>query len=195
MPITQTARAKEFLHLLRDRVSDKIVSHCVLTAEFMASYAGQAGITNDQAVTAGLLHDLWKGVPDEDMVAAAQRYGIVPNETQRLKPSLLHGPVAANECRDSLGVDDPDVYEAIYWHTTGRAGFCNLGLALYVADFAEPLRSFPDAVEARALVRRAGFHAALRFVAAKKLEHVRTKPHVDPATEAFHAWLNTTLEG
>jgi predicted HD superfamily hydrolase involved in NAD metabolism len=194
MPIIQTPRAKEFIHLLRTRVSEKTMSHCVFTAEYLASFAGKADITNDQAVTAGLLHDLWKGVDNEDMIAAARKYGIEPNAVQLRKPSLLHGPVAAEECRRELGIKDDAIYEAIYWHTTGHLGLGNVGLALYVADFAEPLRSFPEAAEARRVIRKEGFAQALRYVADEKLKHVRTKPDIDQTTEAFHAWLETILK-
>jgi predicted HD superfamily hydrolase involved in NAD metabolism len=191
MPITQTARAREFIQLLRERVPDNTMSHCVFTAEFMAAYADEAGITNDQAVTAGLLHDLGKGLDNASLLAAAQEYGIVLNEIQRRRPALLHGPVAAEECRRSLRINDEAIYEAIYWHTTGRPGLGAVGLALYLADYAEPLRTYPEAVKARALLRGQGFRKALRFVVEQKWEYLRTRPHVDPITEAFHAWLET----
>lgn len=193
MRIVQTARAREFVHLLRDRVSDRTMQHSVFTAEYMASLAHQAEITNDQAVTAGLLHDLCKDMADEELLAAAARYGIAVGETQRRYPGLLHGPVAAEECRRNHGIGDADIYDAIFWHTTGRPGFGKLGLVLYVADFAEPSRTFQEAAEARCMLRSEGFTPTLKYVSARKLEHVRTKPHVDPSTEAFHHWLTTEL--
>lgn len=193
MPIVHSPRAKHFLSVLRQRLSDETISHCVFTAEFMASYATQAGITNDQAVTAGLLHDLCKEMADDDLLATAGKYGIAPNETQQAKPGLLHGPVAAEECRRLLDVDD-DVYEAIYWHTTGRPGFGKLGIALYFADFSEPMRKRPEAAEARLRLRKDGFHKALRFVANSRFEHLRTKDHVDPVSAEFHAWLDTVID-
>ena len=191
MPIVQTARAREFVQLLRNRVSDLTMQHCVFTAEYMASMADQAGITNDEAVTSGLLHDLCKDMTDEELLDTAAQYGITVSEPQRQNPALLHGPVAAEECRRRHGVTDDAVYDAIFWHTTGRPGFGKLGLALYVADFAEPSRKFAEAVEARRLLRSEGFGPALRYVSARKLEHIRTKPHVDPSTDAFHTWLDT----
>ena len=195
MPIIETARAKEFVSLLRARVSDYTLRHCIFAAEYMASFAAQAEITNDEAVTAALLHDLCKGMADAELLAAANEHGIVLNDTQRLKPGLLHGPVAAEECRRALGIEDQAVCDAIRWHTTGRPEWGKVGLALYVADFAEPSRASLEAAEARRILRSDGFKAALGYVSARKLEHVRTKPHVDPVTEAFHAWLTAELDG
>jgi len=189
MPIMGTPRAKEFVKLLRERVAGKTASHCIFTAEFMSSFADQAGVTNDQAVTAGLLHDLCKGLDKAEYLACAEDYGIPVGEAQRLNPKLLHGPIAAEECRRDLGVDDEAVYEAIYWHTTGRPELGPVGRALFLADFAEPTRLFAEAVETRALLRREGFESALLYAARQKVEHVREKRHVDPMTEAFCEWL------
>ena len=62
---------------------------------------------------------------------------------------------------------------------------------MYVADFAEPTRSFEEATETRALLRKAGFDAALLFVAETKVRFNREKPVIDPNTEAFLIWLKT----
>ena len=106
---------------------------------------------------------------------------------------LLHGPVAAEEVRHDLIITSEDVYEAIAWHTTGKPGMAQLGLALYVADFSEPHRTHISSEMARDILRRDGFQAALRSVARSKLEHVRTKAHMDPMTESFHAWIEERI--
>jgi len=191
VPIVQTACAKELVRLLRERVSGKTASHCIFTAEYLSSFAPKLGVTNDQAVTAGLMHDLWKGADEEAYLAEAAKYGIAPNDAQKQKPKLLHGPIAAEECRRKLGIDDPAIYEAIYWHTTGRPGLGTLGLALYVADFAEPTRTMAEAAEARTMLRKAGFNPTLRYVAEQKILHIRKKTSVDPVSEEFYAWVQT----
>lgn len=193
MPIVDSPRAKEFVHLLRERISEQTVSHCVFTAALMASFAGEAGITNDQAVTAGLLHDLCKDLDDKTALATAETLGIRPTEVQRLHPPLLHGPLAAAECRRNLDIRDEAVLDAICWHTTGKPGFGPVGLALYFADFAEPSRRHPASTEAREILRKQGFKKALLHVSHHKLEHVKSKPHVDPVTLEFHRWLGEFL--
>jgi len=192
-PLLQTDRAEEFVRLLRKRLRGKTVNHSISAARFMASYATKAGITPDQAVTTGLLHDLCKDMAGDALIAAAEGYGIEVSAIQRLKPKLLHGPVAAEECRRSHLVDDEAVYEAIYWHTTGRPGFGKVGLALYLADFAEPLRKIPEAAEARSMLDAEGFHKALLFASKAKLDHLHTKGVHDPTTGRFQAWLEREL--
>lgn len=181
----QTPQTEEFLTLLRNRLPDKTVKHCVSVAEHMLSFAD--GITQEQAATTGLLHDLCKAMKHDELIAKAQHYGIRDHLDT---PTLLHGPVAAYECREELGITDEEVCDAIYWHTTGRADWNDVGLALYVADFSEPLRDIPEAVEVRRLLTDDGFEAALHYTVAAKLAYVRKNYAPDPATEAFAQWIS-----
>jgi predicted HD superfamily hydrolase involved in NAD metabolism len=182
-------RADEFTARLRERLPEETVEHSISVAEMMVSMADRVGFTREQAVTAGLLHDLCKEMKRRELLEAANRYGIPVNSFQRVRPALLHGPVAAEEVRRDLGVNDEDVYDAIYWHTTGHPHFGKVGLALCFADFAEPLRSRPEAGEARRLLASNGFYPALGFVLQRKAEYLRTRPVVDPTTEAFYKWF------
>lgn len=158
----------------------------------MVAMGPETGITREQAAEAGLLHDVCKALPAEELLARAGAAGVAINAVQHAKPGLLHGPVAAETARRDWMVDD-HVYDAIFWHTTGRPEWCHVGLVLYFADFAEPLRTHPESAEARRRLAARGFPAALRYVCEKKLAHIRTKPHVDPMTEAFHAWVQRSL--
>lgn len=182
-------RAEAWLALLATRIAERTQRHVVSVAVSMLGLTEATGMRPDQAVAAGLLHDLCKGMDDAALLEAARRYGLTVTALQHRRPKLLHGPVAAEECRLELGVDDLGVCEAIRWHTTGKPGLGPTGLALYFADYAEPLRTHPQAAVARDLLEKQGFREALRFVAARKLEHVLTRAVVDPMTRAFHEWL------
>jgi len=181
------------LALLQERVSERTLRHCVGTAEYMASFTDTLEISTETLVTTGLLHDLCKGLTDDVYLARAAHYGIVPNSVQLAHPKFLHGPVAAEMCQRDLALKDPDICDAIRWHTTGRPHWTSLGLAVYLADFAEPTRTFPEADKARAIMAREGFWNALRYVADQKIKHVRTRMHVDPVSGEFYSWLGTIL--
>jgi predicted HD superfamily hydrolase involved in NAD metabolism len=185
-------RAGRYLTLIQERLPEKTARHAMSVAELMLFVAEQAEIEPEQAMAAGLLHDLHKTAHPKALLDAAARFDILVNETQRAKPNLLHGPVAAEVCRQKYEIDD-EVYDAIYWHTTGRCEFGKVGLALYFADFSEQFRTHPEATEARTVFERDGFHKALAYVSEKKLAHISTKPNIDPITHEFHAWLQTHL--
>lgn len=192
MLIDDVPRASEFIGLLSRRVSERTRLHCISTAEHMASFAEAASIKRDEAITAGLLHDLCKAMSDEELLQSAKGFGVIVNATQLKKPALLHGPIAAEECARFLNID-PIICDAIRWHTTGSPHMGPLGLALYVADFSEPLRKYSEAAITREILVREGFHAALRHVSQMKLDHIRRKPNMDPSSEAFHTWLASEL--
>ena len=189
MPIAKMPRYKEFLHLIRERLPDEKVSHCIFVAEYAASLSARAGVPHDEIVTAGMLHDLCRTESHEVLLTRARGYGIDITEAALAHPGLLHGPVAAEECRDELGIWDDDVYNAIYWHTTGRTGLGRIGQLLFLADFSEPTRKFPEAAEARALAREEGFEAALRYAARTKLFFQQTRDVIDPNLEDFVRWV------
>ncbi len=191
MPALEIPRATEYLQWLEERLSEKTLRHTLSVAGTMRALAGKAGIERVPAITAGLLHDCCKNMTPDALLATAESYGIPIHDLQRRTPKLLHGPVAAEEVKRQLGVDDEDVYEAIYWHTTGRPGLGRVGQALYLADFCEPFRAIPEATECRRILETHGFDAALLYAARNIVAHVREKHDMDPTTEAFLEWLES----
>jgi predicted HD superfamily hydrolase involved in NAD metabolism len=176
--------------LIRARLPEKRLRHVLGVAALAVELAARFGLDAAKLETAALLHDLCRTISNEGMLERAEHYGLPIGALQRRKPMLLHGPVAAEECLHTLGITDPEIYEAIYWHTTGKPGLCRLGQALCLADFSEPNRDYPEAAQARVLLDTEGFDAALRYVAEQKARHAESKPSgADPNTHAFAAWL------
>jgi len=188
MKVQDAPRGTEFLSIVEDRLPKKIFRHVVSVAELMLSIREEAEITAEQAGGAGLLHDRCKTMKGPVLIEAAESYGIAVDDLQRERPVLLHGPVAAEECRRDLALDD-EVYEAIYWHTTGRAEWNPVGLALYFADFSEPLRVRPEAAAARERLATQGYRSAVKYVVTAKLAHVEKKYTLDPSAIAFRDWV------
>lgn len=183
-------RADEFVARLRTRLSEARVRHCISVAETMWGLADDAGVDRERAAVAGLLHDMCKALGPADMLAAAERYRIEVNDTHRQKPMLLHGHVAAAEAKHELGIAHDDVNEAIAWHVTGRPHVGPLALALYYADFSEPLRTHDEAAVAREIFANEGLRRAVTYVARAKIERLIAKSAlVDPHTRDFRLWL------
>ena len=47
---------------------------------------------------------------------------------------LLHGPVGAERLRANLGVNDNEILEAVYWHTTALATMGSIAKVVFLAD-------------------------------------------------------------
>lgn len=189
MSFLDVPRAAELQALLEERLPDKTLRHALSVTSLCEQAAPAAGVDRVKAVHAGLLHDLFKKEKKDSLLALVREYGITPSPLQQDHPKLLHGPVAAEYARRELAIDDPDVYDAVYWHTTGRPGLCRVGQVLYFADFSEPFRPMAESATARELLQTEGFDAALRYAAHAKMAYVRLKQSIDPEGEAFLAWL------
>ena len=70
------------------------------------------------------------------------------DELEKKALKLLHSKTGAEIARDVFGVDE-EIYLAINWHTTGRAGMTLLEKIIYMADYIEPTRDFDGVDELR----------------------------------------------
>ena len=121
----------------------------VLGAEREAIRLAQAyGADVEKARTAALLHDCTKKLLMPEQKALCEHYGIELDEMESWALKLLHSKTGAAIARDVFGVDD-EIYGAIFYHTTGRAGMTLLEKVIYLADYIEPTRDFPGVDELR----------------------------------------------
>lgn len=67
------------------------------------------------------------------------------DELEQKAVKLLHSKTGACIAREVFGQPQA-VYDAIFWHTTGKADMTTLEKVLYIADYMEPNRDF-DGVE------------------------------------------------
>lgn len=132
----------------------KRMPHVLGTAEEAARLARRYGADETQARVAGLLHDCTKKLDMAEQLALCGQYGIILDPLEQKALKLLHAKTGAAIARHVYGVDDA-VYQAILYHTTGRAGMSLLEKILYLADYIEPSREFandPDVVHLRQTV-------------------------------------------
>jgi nicotinate-nucleotide adenylyltransferase len=93
---------------------------------------------------AGLCHDIAKPLGGEEMIALAEKDGMEISKLERKKPSLLHGRAGAVMLRDSYGIRNRDILDAVMYHTVCGAGMGPLAKALYIADKIEVSREGVD---------------------------------------------------
>ena len=126
----------------------KRMPHVLGTEGEAAKLARRFGADETKARVAGLLHDCTKKLGMAEQLALCQQYGIQLDLLEQKALKLLHAKTGAAIARHVYGVDD-EVYQAILYHTTGRANMTLLEKILYLADYIEPSREFandPDVV-------------------------------------------------
>lgn len=119
------------------------------------------GADPDEAAEAAILHDITKKLNLREQLILCEKYGIIPDALEAVSEKLLHAKTGAAIARERFGVSD-EVYEAIKWHTTGRAGMSLLEKIMYMADYIEPTRDF-EGVETLRRLAYSDLDAAMKL--------------------------------
>jgi predicted HD superfamily hydrolase involved in NAD metabolism len=167
------------------RVSPELLDHCRGVGRYAAELAQRWGASADDAMLCGLLHDYCRELTAVQILDRCRDLGVPVSAVEQQRPvQLLHARLAAAELSSQdLGADCLD---AIARHTVGGAGMSVLAQCLYVADTAEPGRTYKGAAELRALAAES-LHDALQASVARTLQHLiaRGRP-IHPDTIALY---------
>ena len=128
----------------------KRIPHVLGTEQEAIRLAERYGADVEKARVAALLHDCTKKLDMEAQLALCEHYHIQLDELERQALKLLHAKTGAAIARDVFGVDD-EIYNAIWWHTTGHGGMTLLEKIIYLADYIEPSRDFPGVDKLRSV--------------------------------------------
>ena len=131
-------------------LKNKRIPHVLGTEQEAIRLAERYGADVEKARVAALLHDCTKKLNMEEQLELCGRYGIQLDELEQKALKLLHAKTGAAIARDVFGVDD-EIYNAIWWHTTGHAHMTLLEKVIYLADYIEPSRNFPGVDKLRAV--------------------------------------------
>ena len=131
-------------------LSPKRVPHVLGTEETAAKLAVRWGVDEDTARRAALLHDCTKLFFREQHLALCRQYNREVDAVELQEEQLLHAKTGAIIAQKVFGAGD-DIYQAILYHTTGKADMTTLQKIIYLADYIEPTRSFCDLTALRAL--------------------------------------------
>jgi len=162
----------EIIQWLRARLDPELYGHSIATQEMAVYLADIYSVNRDKATVAGLLHDCAKGLPNEELLLNANRHNIPLDEIRMMQPGLLHAPVGAKLAQTELGIADSEILHAIEVHNTGSRGMSRLDKVLYLADAAEPNRTYPGVEQIRELAFSGNLDNALLETMEMKIRHV-----------------------
>ena len=144
----QNLTAQELRCVALSYLKPKRMAHVLGTEETAVQLARRYGADEEEARIAALLHDCTKKLDIEEQLALCEQYSLQLDEMQQWALKLQHAITGAAVARHVFGVSD-EVYEAIRWHTTGKADMTTLEKVIYLADYIEPTRDFPGVEELR----------------------------------------------
>jgi nicotinate-nucleotide adenylyltransferase len=108
------------------------------------------GADERNARRAAILHDCTKYLELDEQLALCEKYGVELDDMERGAVKLLHSKTGAALAR-YVFQEPEEVWQAICWHTTGKADMTLLEKILYIADYMEPTRDFPGVEQLREL--------------------------------------------
>ena len=178
-------RKKAYEMLVPKRIPH--VEGCEETAVKLAEHWG-ADI--EEAREAAILHDITKKDDLTSQLLLCEEYGIMLDALEKDEVKLLHSKTGAGIAKHCFGSSD-EVYEAIFWHTTGKENMSLLEKIIYMADYIEPNRDFEGLRELRELAYK-DLDAAMYMGIKMSLEDMRARG-IEPHTRSQSAmeWFET----
>lgn len=138
------AEVRKVTAYLEENLTPKRRRHIFGVADTAEALARRFDYHPQKARLAALAHDLAREWPLETVSEVALRDGKGLSPLEERNHVLLHGRAAAQFIRETFGVRDPEIIDAIRHHTLGTGDPSPLDLILYAADYLEPNRPFLD---------------------------------------------------
>lgn len=152
---------------IRPLMTDYRYRHSLGVERQAVRMAERFGADVHKAAVAGILHDVCKDMPKGALLQNVLESGIINGIDFRDSPQLLHSYAGALYLQSHMDIHDPEIIDAVRYHTTGRAGMSLLETVIYLADLSSEDREYADVEEMRRLcmadLRGAMIHA-LTFI-------------------------------
>ena len=140
---------EQYLPLLAKLLKHERFMHSLGVRDTAGLLAERYGADMQKARLAGLLHDITKNRNKEFHLHTLKKHGLDADKLLLHSRKVWHSVTGAYYVRDVLGIDDAEIFDAIRYHTTGRAGMTTLDKIIYTADFIEPSRKYEGAEQLR----------------------------------------------
>lgn len=141
------------LSIVKKQLTEHRYQHTVGVMETAIALAKQYGADVKKAELSAIFHDYAKFRPKEEMKEIIIREKMESNLLE-FNTELWHAPVGAYLVKTEVGVSNPEILDAIRYHTSGRPQMSLLEKVIYLADYIEPGRHFPGVDEVRELAKK-----------------------------------------
>lgn len=121
--------------------SKERLNHIYNVVNFSNKLAEIHNISQEKSKIAALGHDLFRDVKPSKLITIGKTYNIPISEIELTTPILLHGMISAEFLKRKYGIDE-EIYEAIYYHTSGYEYMGNIGKILVISDAAGDDREY-----------------------------------------------------
>ena len=138
----------------------------------------------EKALLATLAHDVARATKGEQLLQQASDLGVQIHPVEHQVPILLHGPVGAELLRQVDGLEDDEIYEAVYWHSTAHPSLRDTAKVVFLADKMDPRKAhrFPQMPKVRELAMESLDEAIVEFLSGEMTALIAGGGLVHPAS-------------
>ena len=137
------------LEKIKKRLGEKRYKHTLYVLEAASKLAKNLNLNQKKVKTAALLHDIAKSKNGEELKLILKDSRWTVDQMEAAIVPILHAPAGAVIAEKEFGVEDPEVLEAIRYHTLGHPEMGKIAQVIYAADFISEDRQFSTLDEIR----------------------------------------------
>ncbi|RLL48019.1 HD domain-containing protein [Oceanobacillus piezotolerans] len=182
-------KINQAIEIVEPHLTKKRFEHTLRVADTAVDLAEKYNASKEKANLAAVFHDYCKYLPLPEMERWIKN-SILPKDLLLYHHELWHGPVASLLIEREHGINDLDIKQAIYYHTTGRANMTKLEMIIFLADYIEPGRSFPGVEEVREWAEK-DLIQACRMASRNTIQYLMSK-NATIYPDTFYAYNDLT---
>ena len=160
---------------LRGMLTPKRYIHSLGVMETAVEMAVIFGVDPEKAKLAGLLHDCAKDIDKNKMIPLCKELGVPLDATKKEQKGLIHADLGAKMLETEFGISDPEIMDAVKYHTLGRENMADLEKILYLADCIEPNRKPFEGIEELRRLSKINLNCAMLFAIERSIEYIQHK--------------------
>lgn len=180
--IKATGLYSEYSELVAEvssRLTEKRAEHTKQVVLMAVRLNEQLGLPYDKVFKSAVLHDVAK---------YSQKTETVYNR-MKMSGAYAHAFVGSEIAEAEFGIKDPEILDAIRFHTTGRANMTKLEKLIFLADYVEETRNFEGVSEIRKLSLE-NFEKGFIQAVERQTDFLKDKPDVCPLTRECYEYYH-----
>lgn len=159
-------QADEYVEFVKKTLTFKRLLHTANVVVTALKKAKELKLSADKVRISATLHDCAKYLSVKDFKSVN-----IPSDVPE---PVVHAFLGAFVAEKVLGVDDPEIIDAIRYHTSGKPDMTTLGKLIFVADMIEEGRSYQGVDELRELYK-GDFNACFLECLKEEFIHLQNK--------------------
>lgn len=161
--------SEDTIRILRNRVSllpKGLRNHMFRVEEIGIEIANDHNIPVNLVGYACLGHDIARGMSENELLNYAENNNIPIDPIERESPILLHGQVGSHILQHEEHINEKEILEAVWWHTTFQKNIGPIGQITFLADKLDErkLKQYPFQEEIRSLAKVSLLKAIVTFL-------------------------------